>query len=157
MTASKKSSEVVTASALSAHVDCSREAIRRLVVQGVLEQQPNGRFDLDDSRLRYIRHLRERRPPGEFRNRLEKAKAEREELRNQREIHQLVKLSDFMEGIDAMAFVVLKHLSPLPSRIGGRDLAARKRVDAELRIAQAGMSQELGDMGRRMGETGKAT
>jgi hypothetical protein len=87
---------------------------------------------------------------------LDKLRAAREELRLKKECNAVVKLSDFQEGIDAMAYVVLKHLAPLPSRLGGRDLAERKRVDAELRIAQQGMSDELKAMAQKMEETGKA-
>ena len=73
-----------------------------------------------------------------------------------RECHDLVKRSDFEEASDAVAYVVLKHLAPLPSRLGGRDLAERKRVEAEVRIAQQGMSDEIKAMGEKMAETGKA-
>lgn len=55
-----------------------------------------------------------------------------------------------------MAYVVLKHLAPVPSRLGGRDLAERKRVEAELRIAQQAMSDEMKTMADKMAETGKA-
>ena len=147
---------VATATALAAHLFCSREAITRLEKQHVLERLPDGGYDLDDCRRRVLEHLRQRKLPGADRARWEKAKAEREELRVRRECHDLVKRSDFEEGIDAMAYVVLKHLAPLPSRLGGRDLAERKRVDAELRIAQQGMSDELKAMAEKMEETGKA-
>lgn len=90
------------------------------------------------------------------RARLDDLRAQREQLKLQRECFALVKRSDFEEGIDAMAHVVLKHLSPLPARLGGRNLAERKRVDAELRIAQRGMSDELKLMAQKMEETGKA-
>lgn len=156
MKSSKNHTTIATATALAAHLFCSREAITRLQKQHILERLPAGGYDLDDCRRRVLEHLRQRKPAGEDRRRFERARAEREELRIRRECHDLVKLSDFMEGIDAVAYVVLKHLAPLPSRLGGRDLAERKRVEAEVRIAQQGMSDEIKAMGEKMAETGKA-
>jgi hypothetical protein len=156
MKSSKTHTTVATATALAAHLFCSREAITRFEKQHILERLPDGGYDLDDCRRRVLEHLRQRKPVGEDRRRFERARAEREELRIRRECHDLVKRSDFEEGIDAVAYVVLKHLAPLPSRLGGRDLAERKRVEAEVRIAQQGMSDEIKAMGEKMAETGKA-
>ena len=47
-----------SASELSRHLDCSREEIRRLVEKRVLVHTADGRFDIDNSRRRYINHLR---------------------------------------------------------------------------------------------------
>jgi hypothetical protein len=47
-----------SASELSRHLDVSREQVRRLVAQGLIERLPDGRFDLDRCRQSYIRHLR---------------------------------------------------------------------------------------------------
>lgn len=90
------------------------------------------------------------------RARLDQVKIEREQLRLAREAGTLVRLSEFSEAIDGVAYCVLKHLAPLPSRLGGRDLVARKRVEAELRIAQQGMSDEMAQMAAKLAETGKA-
>lgn len=43
------------------HLDPSRERLRALVAEGVIEQAPGGGFDLDKARRAYIRWLRQRR------------------------------------------------------------------------------------------------
>ena len=64
MNSSKKRSEVVTVTALSLHLDVSREQITRLEKQGVIDRLPSGNFDQDECRVRYLRHLRERSRPA---------------------------------------------------------------------------------------------
>ena len=53
----------VSASALAAHLDCTRTYIGKLEAEGVIQRQGGG-FPLDPSRVAYVGHLR-RPPPSE--------------------------------------------------------------------------------------------
>jgi hypothetical protein len=53
----KKASSI---SATATHLDLSRERLRQLEVEGVIERQPGGGFDIDRARRDYIRWLRAR-------------------------------------------------------------------------------------------------
>ena len=50
----------VSASALAQHLDCSRAYIGKLEAEGVLQRQGDG-FQLDQSRVAYLRYLRRER------------------------------------------------------------------------------------------------
>jgi hypothetical protein len=52
-----QSAKPVSASALAAHLDCSRAHIRNLEGEGVLHRDGSG-FPLDQSRVAYLRFLR---------------------------------------------------------------------------------------------------
>jgi hypothetical protein len=90
------------------------------------------------------------------RSKLEQLKAAREELRLKKECNEVVYRREFDQLVDAVAFAVLKHYSPLPSRIGGRDLELRRRCEIEVRIAQQGLSDEMKRMADNLGATGRA-
>src|SRR5690348_4825636 len=87
------------ASALSRHLDVSREQLRRLVANGVLEKRDDG-FDLDDSRLRYIRFLRERPTRSAARDRLIAAQTKLNEQRLAERQHELIRLDEFNAAWD---------------------------------------------------------
>jgi len=53
-------SATVSASALAAHLDCTRTYIGKLEAEGVIQRQGDG-FPLDQSRVAYLRHLRRER------------------------------------------------------------------------------------------------
>ena len=148
--------KTMTTAELQRATGYSKAAITAFEQAGTIRRDAENEWPFDTV-LKIIAHLRERRSMvSDERARWEKAKAVREELRMRRECHELVKRSDFDEGTDAVAYVVLKHLAPLPARLAGRDLAVRKRVERELRIAPKGMSDEIKAMGEKMAETGKA-
>ena len=132
MTASKKHTEVATATALAAHLFCSREAITRLEKQHVLQRLPDGGYDLDDCRRRVLEHLRERRPVvSTERQKFEKARAEREGMRAKLMAGQLCWTRDFGEAIDDVFGFLIPRLVALPARVT-RDLALRKLWDKEI-------------------------
>jgi hypothetical protein len=54
---------LVSGNRLAVHFGCVRQYIDALAAQGVIERRAvDGLFDMDQSRLRFIKHLRERRP-----------------------------------------------------------------------------------------------
>jgi hypothetical protein len=147
MKTGEKHTETATVTALSVHLDMSRETVARLEKTGVFERRPGGGFDLGQCRLRYLRHLRERRPPGEFRNRFEEARALREERRLAIEAGKLVPLSDFQAFVDQVAHVVMVHIEAIAAKVAGSDLALRRRIEAAVREARAGMQADMVRLG----------
>ena len=53
--------ELVRGSKMARHLGFERSNLDRLISQGVIERQGDGRFDLEATRLAYIKHLREAR------------------------------------------------------------------------------------------------
>jgi hypothetical protein len=51
---------------------------------------------------------------------------------------------------------VLKHLSPLPALIAGRDLPLGRKAETLVRTAQQGISDDLAAMAERFEQTGRA-
>ena len=151
--------QLATVTALSLHLDVSREQIVRLEKQGVIERLPSGDFDLDVSRVRYLRHLRERRPGGgEHRKAFEKARADRERLKLMKECGEVCYMSEFIEAGDQMVYVVQNWLEPVPGQVGGRDLKLRKLVEDKLRAAQNLMSEDMLKLADQLDKgTGKAS
>jgi hypothetical protein len=56
MSASRKHTEIVGITALSAHVGITRETAGRYVELGVFERRPSGDFDQTACRLRLVRY-----------------------------------------------------------------------------------------------------
>jgi hypothetical protein len=49
---------LVSGNMLAVHFGCSRQNVDQLTAQGVIERRGDGEFDQDQSRLRYLAHLR---------------------------------------------------------------------------------------------------
>jgi hypothetical protein len=143
----------VTATQLGEHLDLTRQRVGVLAdVDHVLERQADGRFDLDASRIRYIRHLRSERarsPNAAAAAALALAKAETLQLKLMQQKRELVSKADFDAMIDEFAGVTLTTLSSLPARCAPRgDLATRRaieRVVFEVRTEIAKVCQEMAD------------
>jgi hypothetical protein len=151
----KTHTTIATATALAAHLFCSREAITRLEKQHVLERLPAGGYDLDDCRRRVLEHLRQRKPSGEHRKSFEQSRAARERLKLMKETREVCYTREFAEFTDAVAAAHFKHYGPVSSRIGGTDLTLRRRAEQELRTAQQGLSDEMKRLADELAE-GKA-
>ena len=134
--------QVANITQLAQHFDCSREQVAKLEKQAVIVRLPDGSgFDLDDSRRRYIHHLRERKPAGgRSRERYEAARAEREAMRVAQLAGKLCWTSDFGEAIDDVFGFLIPRLDGLPSRIT-RDLDLRKKFNEEIRQLRTEVSE----------------
>jgi hypothetical protein len=150
MKSSQSRVQIANVTQLAQHFDCSREQISRLEKQGVIERLPDGGFDLDASRVKYLRHLRERRPTGDHRKSFEQSRAAREKLKLMRESREVCYVHEFAEFVDAVGAAHFKHYGPVASRIGGTDLALRRRAEQELRTAQQGLSDEMKRLGSEL-------
>jgi hypothetical protein len=146
----------VTATELGAHLALSRQRIGTLAdVEHVIQRLPDGRFDQDDSRLRYLRWLRD---PARRSARTQadadhvKVKTEMLQLRLMEKKRQLVRVDDVNELIDTFVGLVLAKLGGLPARVGGADLVARRKAEAvvlelrrEIAAACNAMADERGE------------
>ncbi|MCG2665316.1 hypothetical protein ACFPFP_00040 [Bradyrhizobium sp. GCM10023182] len=133
----------VSGTQLAAHLGLSRPYLDRLVADGTIARDGASKFDLDESRLRYIRRLREARrssPVAEAQAQYQRAKARHLELENARKEKQLMEVEDHVAAVDEIVGIMLTHLSGLPARCT-RDLTTRRSMEAA--ILQ--MRQEIAD------------
>lgn len=152
--ATRSVSGTVTASALAAHLDCSRAHIRRLEADGVLHRDGDG-FPLDQNRVAYLRHLRRERrqsPRGEADAAFTKAKAELIRLRIAEKQRTLVPLDEAVAHLDEVVGLFLSRLSGFAARVGGRDLATRRLVDVAVRELRIEISQAASKLADERGE-----
>ena len=49
---------LVSGNMLAVHFGCTRQHVDQLTAQGVIERRADGKFDQDQSRLKYLAHLR---------------------------------------------------------------------------------------------------
>jgi hypothetical protein len=142
---------LVSGNRLAVHFGCVRQHIDQLAAQGVIERSAQGLFDQDQSRLRYLTHLRSehRRSP--------RTAADAEHTRDKTEMLQLklaekrrdlVRQTDVDEMVDSFAGIVLTALGGWPARVAGTDLVVRRRAEAilfELRTEIANACQAMAD------------
>lgn len=142
MSTGKKHTEVVGITGLAAHLGITRETVGRYVELGVFERRPSGDFDQTACRLRLVRYLMDRKPPGnDFRNRYDKAKALREERKAALEAGELCLMSDYTTTQQTMTALVFSGLDALVSRLHPHDRAARLRLTEEHTILKACVSE----------------
>jgi hypothetical protein len=136
---------------LARHFGCSRQNVDLLAQQGVIERRSDGKFDQDQSRLKYLTHLRSenrRSPRSEADAAHVAAKTEMLQLRLMEKRRDLMRTAEVHEMVDDMIGTVLTALSGLPVRVAGRDLVQRRRAEAvvfELRTELANEFQRRAD------------
>jgi hypothetical protein len=143
---------LVSGNRLAVHFGCVRQYIDALAAQGVIERRAvDGLFDMDQSRLRYIKHLRERRPSARTEADAEHTavKTEMLKLRLMERKGQLCLQSDVDALIDELVGIVLVAMSSMPARCAPRgDLATRRRIEEvifEVRTEIANIAQRKAD------------
>ncbi len=142
--------ERVSSVTLAAHLDMTRQNVARLTAEGVLERTSAG-YLMDDSRRRYIRHLREeyrKSPRAAADADLQRHKARLLEMKVARQERETILVSEHEEFLDSVMGLTLTHLSGWPARISGHDLALRRKAEAlifELRTDIANHCQRLAD------------
>jgi hypothetical protein len=140
---------------MAAHLDLDRAYLTKLVSQGVLAQRPDGKFDLDDNRRRYIRFLREERkrsPKSEADSAFTQAKAELLQIRVAERKKELMLASECYELQDELFGLFMTALSSLPAKIGGRDLAERRKVEKAIYDMRVELSSEATKRANERGE-----
>jgi hypothetical protein len=119
----------VSASALAAHLDCSRQYICKLEAEGVIQRQDDG-FPLDQSRVAYLRYMRRERrqsPRSEADADHVKVKTEMLQLRLMEKKRQLVVRGHVNVLLDEICGVTLTHLSGLAARCSN-DLTVLRKI-----------------------------
>ena len=109
---------LVSASALAVHLGCTRQYIAKLTAEGVIEKRGDG-YDQDQCRLRYLAHLRSenrRSPRAAADAEHASAKAALLRIRIEEKQRKLVRRDDVNALIDAMAGIMLTHLSGMAAR-----------------------------------------
>jgi hypothetical protein len=142
----------VSASALALHLDCSRTFIGNLEAEGVIQQQGDDGFPLDQSPVAYLRYLRRERrqsPRSEADADHVKVKTEMLQLRLIEKKRELVRCADVDALIDGIAGVRLTGLSSMPARYAPRgDLAIGRNIERvvyEVRTEIATICQQMAD------------
>jgi hypothetical protein len=98
----------------------------------VIERLPNGRFNQDDCRLRYLRWLRDperRSARSEAAAKHAEAKTQLLHIRIEEKQRKLVRRDDVNELIDQVASITLTHLSGMAARCSP-DMVVRRNIDA---------------------------
>jgi hypothetical protein len=140
---------------MAAHLDLDRAYLTKLVSQGVLAQRPDGKFDLDDNRRHYIRFLREERkrsPKSEADSAFTQAKAELLQIRVAERKKELMMASECYGLLDEVHGLFMTALSALPAKIGGRDLAMRRKVEAAIYDMRVELANEAAKRANERGE-----
>ena len=142
---------VVTATQLGVHLGITRQRIAALAdVEHLIQRLPDGRFDLDDCRWRYLDWLRDperRSARSEADARYVDAKTELLRLRVAEKCRDLISRSEVDETLHAIAGIVTTHLGGLAARCTP-DLKIRAVIDAvvrEVRTEMAVAATELAD------------
>lgn len=126
----------VSSSKVAAHLDLTYQRVLQLADEHVLERLPNGRFNLRDCRLRYIRWLRapERRSQkSKADNDFAHAKAELIRIRIAEKTKMLIpteKAVADMELVIGCFITKLSSIAPRIARLAGNSLVVRREIDA---------------------------
>jgi phage terminase Nu1 subunit (DNA packaging protein) len=131
----QSSATLVSGSKLALYFGVTRQHVDQLTQQGVIERRSDGLFDQDQSRLRYLDHLRSqhrRSPRAEADGELARARAEWLRLRTAERMKELVPAETFDAAIDELAGATLVAMSSIPARLFpyAHNLAERRRCEA---------------------------
>jgi hypothetical protein len=133
----------VSANVMAMHLGLARPYLAQLVADSIIEKLPDGGFDLDKTRLAYIRHLRRaRRTSPETMARAEYDAAKARDLQIKAAIREglLMETEEGIAIVDELMGLMLAALSGLSARIT-RDMGMRRAIDAEVH----NLRQELAD------------
>jgi hypothetical protein len=120
-------------SEVARHLLLSREMIRRLVAEKIIERRGDGSFDLDQARHAYIRHLRDRRSEkGAAEAALLRARAREIELRTAERARDLIEFDEACAVLDDVIGALVSELAGLPAA-ATRDLMMRRHLDELIR------------------------
>lgn len=112
----------------------SERRIRQLADAGAIPRRTDLKFDARAVVAALIRRAEDgkRSPEAEARARLLDEKSKSLAMQNAARLGDLIAIGDVAAMIDELCGVWATEISTLPVRVGGRDLALRARIDAEL-------------------------
>jgi hypothetical protein len=140
----------VSASALAVHLACTRQYIAKLTADAIIEKRGDG-YDQDQCRLRYLAHLRSEHrhsPRSEAAAEYARQKSRLLELKIAKQENVLMMTSEHEAFVEQLVGLVLTKLGGMPIRVGGTDLAARRKVENiifEVRTEIADQCQQWAD------------
>ena len=141
---------LVSGNALATHLGMTRQAVAWLTAQAIIERRADGRYDLDQSRLKYIAHLRSdarRSPRTQADADHVKVKTEMLQVKLMEKRRELVRRDQANTLLDTICGVVLTHLSGMAARCS-RDMLVRRNIDAvvlQVRTEMAEVCTKLAD------------
>jgi hypothetical protein len=148
--------ERASLSEVSRHLLLTREMIRRLVAERVIERQADGNFDLAQARQAYIRHLRDRRSErGAAEAALKLAKAREIELRTAQRARELIEFEEACAALDDIVGKIVSELVGLPAA-ATRDLVMRCHLDDLIRGVRQRLVDRLTAQAESLRGAGKA-
>ncbi len=136
-------------SATARHLDLSRERLRQLQAEGVIEPLPGGGFDIDATRIRYIRWLRDRPVRSSRHDELYAARTELARTRNKALMHELLPYDEVVEAITGMAGWFVSTLEGMPFAMARHDRPLRETLQAWVRRTR----EMLADRTERVADT----
>jgi hypothetical protein len=155
---------IVGAKQLAKHLDLTHPRIHQLVVdEHVLEQLPNGKFNLDDSRVRYIRWLRapERRVvKTKADNDFTRAKAELIRIRIAEKTNTLMPTEIAVERMKLVIFTFINKLTGIAPRLAhaaGHTFGVRREIEAIIHETRKELGALLDKWGKEAGEPDPTT
>ena len=144
---------VVGAKALARHLDLTHPRINQLThEEHVLEQLPDGKYNLDESRVRYIRWLRDperRTAKSKADQEFTQAKADLIRIRIAEKQRDLIPYVEAEETGDKMIGIVITKLSGQAARIGGT-MEDRRRVDRVVFEIRTEMADAFNEMANKV-------
>ena len=144
----------VNATTVGRHLDLSYQRVLQLVDENALQKLPNGRFDLDDCRLRFIRWLRDperRSAKSKADQEFTQAKAELIRIRIAEKQKVLMLTDEAMEVGEKLIGTMLTAMggmAPRVARCAGNSVAVRREVDAivyETRVSLANIFNKFAE------------
>ena len=114
------------------HIGVARPYLDALVRDSVIEKRRDGKYDMDATRLAYIRHLRKaRRTSPETAARAEFAAAKARDLQVKSALREgkLMETAEAIDAIDQVCGLFVVGLGSLSARCS-RDLSARREIEA---------------------------
>jgi hypothetical protein len=144
----------VNATTVGRHLDLTHQRVLQLVEESVLQRLPNGRFNVDDCRVRYIRWLRDserRSAKSKADQEFTQAKAELIRIRIEEKKKTLIQTDEAIEVAERLIGTMLMAMggmAPRVARIAGNSIAVRREVDAivyETRVNLANTFNKFAD------------
>ena len=148
---------LVTGPKLAHHFGVVRQHIDQLVQKGVIEKRPDGLFDQDVSRLKYLTYLRDERrksPRAAADANLSRARAEWLQLQIAKHKNEHILASEADEVLDQAVGVTLMEMNQIPALLFPHDLPNRRRVEAVILTVRQNIADQCL---RRAEEEGKGS
>jgi hypothetical protein len=138
-------------SAVARHLFLSPARVRELEAEGVLHRI-TGKLDIEDSRRRYIEHLRQRRTKSPADEKWREERARQLALQNAIKARDLIPQDEALEATEVTIGFMVSELCGMPARIT-RDLELRRRIDEDIFQMRRRVTQKIEEMAEKLKES----